>query len=229
MIKVDVSNVISEEEIAKYSDKAASINKMINEKTGAGNDFLGWVDWPNNYDKEELERLIKDAKYVRENFDVLVVAGIGGSYLGARSALDALKGIKGVDKPEIIFTDALANIITVRNEDKCLIYNKPILNEALTWRQMVKWFEEKYGITANAEKIYIDRLRESFGIASPPEITFFDVYLEWMHEMGDDVPALIPQVYVYYDPLTKNEREWKKIFEHQIFDFFMLFHVRVIL
>ena len=103
MIKVDVSNVISEEEIAKYSDKAASINKMINEKTGAGNDFLGWVDWPNNYDKEELERLIKDAKYVRENFDVLVVAGIGGSYLGARSALDALKGIKGVDKPEIIF------------------------------------------------------------------------------------------------------------------------------
>ena len=103
MIKVDVSNVISEEEIAKYSDKAASINKMIDEKTGAGNDFLGWVDWPNNYDKEELERLIKDAKYVRENFDVLVVAGIGGSYLGARSALDALKGIKGVDKPEIIF------------------------------------------------------------------------------------------------------------------------------
>ena len=103
MIKVDVSNVISEEEIAKYSDKAASINKMIDEKTGAGNDFLGWVDWPNNYDKEELEKLIKDAKYVRENFDVLVVAGIGGSYLGARSALDALKGIKGVDKPEIIF------------------------------------------------------------------------------------------------------------------------------
>ena len=103
MIKVDVSNVISEEEIAKYSDKAASINKMINEKTGAGNDFLGWVDWPSNYDKEELERLIKDAKYVRENFDVLVVAGIGGSYLGARSAIDALKGIKGVDKPEIIF------------------------------------------------------------------------------------------------------------------------------
>lgn len=103
MIKVDVSNVINEEEIAKYSDKVASINKMINEKTGAGNDFLGWVDWPNNYDKEELERLINDAKYVRENFDVLVVAGIGGSYLGARSALDALKGIKGVDKPEIIF------------------------------------------------------------------------------------------------------------------------------
>ena len=78
MIKVDVSNVISEQEIAKYNEKVATINKMIDEKTGAGNDFLGWVDWPENYDREELERLLKDAKYVRENFDVLVVAGIGG-------------------------------------------------------------------------------------------------------------------------------------------------------
>ena len=103
MIKVDVSNVISESEIAKYSDKVKVINKMIDEKTGAGNDFLGWVDWPEEYDKEELERLLKDAKFVRENFDVLVVAGIGGSYLGAKSALDALKGIKGTEKPEIIF------------------------------------------------------------------------------------------------------------------------------
>ena len=103
MIKVDVSNVISESEIAKYSDKVKVINKMIDEKTGAGNDFLGWVDWPEEYDKEELERLLKDAKFVRDNFDVLVVAGIGGSYLGAKSALDALKGIKGTEKPEIIF------------------------------------------------------------------------------------------------------------------------------
>ena len=103
MIKVDVSNVISEEEIAKYSSRAKEINEMIVNKTGAGNDFLGWVDWPTNYDKEEIERLLVDAKYVRENFDVLVVAGIGGSYLGAKSALDALKGLKNTEKPEIIF------------------------------------------------------------------------------------------------------------------------------
>ena len=71
MIKVDVSNVISEAELAKYQDKVNQINEMINKKTGAGNDFLGWVDWPENYDREELERLLKDAKYVRENFYVL--------------------------------------------------------------------------------------------------------------------------------------------------------------
>ena len=103
MIKVDVSNVVSEQEIAKYQDRVTKINKMINDKSGAGNDFLGWVDWPENYDKEELERLLKDAKYVRDNFEVLVVAGIGGSYLGAKCAIDALKGVKSPDKPEIIF------------------------------------------------------------------------------------------------------------------------------
>ena len=103
MIKVDVSNVISEQEIAKYQSSVTRINKMIDDRSGAGNDFLGWTTWPKDYDKEELERLLKDAEYVRNNFDVLVVAGIGGSYLGAKCALDALKGVKGVDKPEIIF------------------------------------------------------------------------------------------------------------------------------
>lgn len=103
MIKVDVSNVISEEEIKKYQASVSKINKMIDEKTGPGNDYVGWVDWPVNYDKEELERLLVDAAYVRDNFDVLVVCGIGGSYLGARCALDALKGVKSNDKLEVIF------------------------------------------------------------------------------------------------------------------------------
>ena len=67
------------------------------------NDFLGWVDWPVNYDKEEVQRIKKDAQYVREHFDILVVCGIGGSYLGARAALDALNGLKSNDKLEIIF------------------------------------------------------------------------------------------------------------------------------
>ena len=93
MIKVDVSNVIKEEEIKKYQASVTRINKMIDDRSGLGNDFLGWTTWPKDYNKEELERLLKDAEYVRNNFDVLVVAGIGGSYLGAKCALDALKGL----------------------------------------------------------------------------------------------------------------------------------------
>ena len=103
MINVNVTNVISEQEIKKYQAKVTQINKMIDEKTGAGNDFLGWVDWPVDYDKEEFARLLKDAQYVRDNFEVLVVCGIGGSYLGAKCALDALKGLKSDDKLEVIF------------------------------------------------------------------------------------------------------------------------------
>ena len=103
MIKLELNKVMTEEVVKSYKDDVARINKMIDEKTGAGNDFLGWVDWPVNYDKEELERIIKDAQYVRDNFDILVVCGIGGSYLGARAALEALNGLKSDDKLEVIF------------------------------------------------------------------------------------------------------------------------------
>ena len=102
-MQLQLNKQITEKDILSYKDKVSSINKMIDEKTGAGNDFLGWVDWPKDYDKDELKRIIEDAKYVRDNFDTLVVCGIGGSYLGAKCALDSLKGLKGDDKLEIIF------------------------------------------------------------------------------------------------------------------------------
>ena len=102
-MELRLNKLINEQIISSYKEDVKRINKMIDDKSGAGNDFLGWVDWPVNFDKEELERIKKDAKYVRENFDILVVCGIGGSYLGAKSAIDALKGLKSNDKLEIIF------------------------------------------------------------------------------------------------------------------------------
>ena len=102
-MKLQLNNTIKEEELLAYQKDVERINEMINKKTGPGNDYLGWADWPINYDKEELERIIKDAKYVRDNFDILVVCGIGGSYLGSRAALEALNGLKSDDKLEIIF------------------------------------------------------------------------------------------------------------------------------
>ena len=103
MLDLRLNKLINEEILARYEKQVAQINEMIMNKSGAGNDFLGWVDWPVNYDKEELARIIKDAQYVRDNFDILVVCGIGGSYLGARCALEALNGLKSDDKLEIIF------------------------------------------------------------------------------------------------------------------------------
>ena len=103
MLDLRLNKLIDEKVLNSYQDQVNKINQMIMNKSGAGNDFLGWVDWPVNYDKEELERIKKDAQYVRDNFDILVVCGIGGSYLGARCALEALNGLKSDDKLEIIF------------------------------------------------------------------------------------------------------------------------------
>lgn len=103
MIKLDLSNVIEKIPFAEYEQKVSKINKMIDEKTGAGNDFLGWTTWPTDYDKEEFARIKKAAQEIRENYDVLVVAGIGGSYLGARCAIEALRGLYPTDKLEIIY------------------------------------------------------------------------------------------------------------------------------
>lgn len=103
MIKTDLSHLQLKETVESYAEKVKSINKMIDEKTGEGNDFLGWADYPYTYDKEEFARIKKDAEYIRNNFDILVVCGIGGSYLGARAAIDALNGIHPTNKVEIIY------------------------------------------------------------------------------------------------------------------------------
>lgn len=103
MINIDLSNAIKEKDILSYQKKVNLINKMIIDKTGEGNDFLGWVDWPTNYPKDEVSNIIRVAHKIRKNYDVLLVIGIGGSYLGARSAIEALKGLRYKDDIEIIF------------------------------------------------------------------------------------------------------------------------------
>lgn len=103
MLKVKLENALEKEKLEQYKDRVKSINHAINEKTMPGNDYLGWANYPAIYDKDEFEQIKKDAKWIRDNFDVLVVCGIGGSYLGARSAIEALKGLKNNDKIEVIF------------------------------------------------------------------------------------------------------------------------------
>lgn len=93
IIETNLDHLVNKVDLSAYEEKVRSIDKMIVEKTGEGNDYLGWVDYPVNYDKAELELIKKTAKYVRENYDILVVCGIGGSYLGARAAIEAINGV----------------------------------------------------------------------------------------------------------------------------------------
>jgi glucose-6-phosphate isomerase len=103
VIETKTDYLVDKVDFASYQEKVNAINEMIEKKTGLGNDFVGWVDWPINYDKKELEAIIKEAAYIRENYDVLVVCGIGGSYLGARAAIEAINGTLPNQKMQIVW------------------------------------------------------------------------------------------------------------------------------
>ncbi|MEG0367318.1 MAG: glucose-6-phosphate isomerase, partial [Coprobacillus sp.] len=103
MIKVDLSQAKLAESMDSYKEKVASIHDMIHNKTGLGNDFLGWVDLPVNYDKEEVKNINAKVNELKNEIDVLLVCGIGGSYLGARAAIEALNGLFPTHKVEIIY------------------------------------------------------------------------------------------------------------------------------
>ena len=102
MLRVDLTHTGIEQEIKQYTEKVKELHKVIHEKTGAGNDFLGWVDWPKEYDYEEVNAIIEASKKINEECDTLVVCGIGGSYLGAASAIEMLNGLFSDSKVKII-------------------------------------------------------------------------------------------------------------------------------
>ncbi len=91
MIKLNYENSsIEENMILKYSDKVSEIHAKMNEKADDEKEFLGWLNLPTDYDKEEFARIKKAANKIQNDSDVLVVIGIGGSYLGARAVIDSL-------------------------------------------------------------------------------------------------------------------------------------------
>ena len=86
-----VSNVIRADEMTSMKKLVLDAKEVLVSKSGAGNDFLGWIDLPVDYDKEEFDRIKKAAAKIQSDSDVLVVIGIGGSYLGARAAIEFLR------------------------------------------------------------------------------------------------------------------------------------------
>lgn len=85
-----IKTIVSDDDIKAMAPKAVAALKTLHNKTGEGSDFLGWATLPTDYDKEEFERIKKSAEFIKENADVLIVIGIGGSYLGARAVIECL-------------------------------------------------------------------------------------------------------------------------------------------
>ena len=163
MVKVDLSHALLEEDVLSYQNEVSRIHRMIHDKTGKGNDYLGWVDWANTYDKEEYARIKVAAKKIQENSNVLLVVGIGGSYLGARAAIDMIQGPYAKQDLEVIYvgnTFSSTAIVRVLEyiQDKEVSVNVisksgTTTETALAFRLIRQFMEEKYGEEA-ASRIY---------------------------------------------------------------------------
>ncbi len=165
------SSFISKYELDAMKDCVKAIHNMIHNKTGLGNEFLGWVDLPKNYDKEEFERIQKSAKKIQSDSDVLLVIGIGGSYLGARAAIEMIghsfkNNLTKEDRkaPEIYFVGQ--NISSTYMSDLLdVIKNKDVsinvisksgttTEPAIAFRIFKDYLEKKYGKEEAKNRIY---------------------------------------------------------------------------
>ena len=164
-----VKGFIEQREIDNLKPIMNVVNDVLVSKTGAGNDFLGWLDLPVDYDKEEFDRVKKAAKKIQSDSDVLVVIGIGGSYLGARAAIEFVKGqmyngIREENIPEIYFAGSnisssyindIVKIIGKRDFSVNIISKSGTTTEpAIAFRIFKKMLEEKYGKEGAKDRIY---------------------------------------------------------------------------
>ena len=165
------SSFIQEHEMEYMSELAAQAKDKLVAKTGAGNDFLGWIDLPVDYDKEEFARIQKAAEQIRSDSEVLLVIGIGGSYLGARAAIDFLGHSfanvvsKEVRKsPEIYYVGNsisstylkdLIDVVGDRDFSVNMISKSGTTTEpAIAFRVFKEILENKYGKEGAAKRIY---------------------------------------------------------------------------
>jgi len=164
-------NFFNENELKQIKPYVELANEVLTSKTGAGNDFLGWVDLPENYDKDEFDRIKKAAEKIKNDSEVLIVIGIGGSYLGAKAAIEFLShsfyNNLPKDKrktPEIYFAGTnmsgvylqhLIEVVGDRDFSVNVISKSGTTTEpAIAFRVFKKMLEEKYGKEEAAKRIY---------------------------------------------------------------------------
>jgi hypothetical protein len=164
-------NFFNEDELKQIKPYVELANEVLTSKTGAGNDFLGWIDLPETYDKDEFARIKKAAEKIKNDSEVLVVIGIGGSYLGAKAAIEFLShsfyNNLPKDKrktPEIYFAGTnmsgvylqhLIDVVGDRDFSVNVISKSGTTTEpAIAFRVFKKMLEEKYGKEEAAKRIY---------------------------------------------------------------------------
>ena len=163
-----IAGFVSAEEISAIAPEIAASHKTLHDKSGLGKDFLGWLTLPTDYDKDEFARIKAAAEKIKKNSDVFIVIGIGGSYLGARAAIEFLKSpnynLLCKDTPQILFTGNSISS-TALNEVIELCKGKDIsvnmisksgttTEPAIAFRVLRGILEEKYGKEGARERIF---------------------------------------------------------------------------
>jgi len=193
-ILVDYSStLIRNDELEVFKEFVKLSHKMLHEKTGKGNDFLGWVDYPISYSREEFKRVRKTSEYIRENCDALVVIGIGGSYLGAKAVIEVLSHSfhnildKGKRKsPEIYFAGNnisgkyLKDLFEVlEGKDICVnVISKSgtTTEPAIAFRFFKKYMEEKYGKEEAKKRIFATTDKEKGALKKLADIEGYEKF-----------------------------------------------------
>jgi len=172
-LSLDYSNIVDkyvdETELENIQAQVTLADKELREGTGAGSDFLGWIDLPENYDQEEYARIKKASEKIQENSEVLVVIGIGGSYLGARAAIDFLSHSfadqLNDDSTQVVYagnnisSTYLADLVeVVKDKDfsvNVISKSGTTTEPAIAFRVFQELLTEKYGEEALKDRIFV--------------------------------------------------------------------------
>ena len=162
------SPFIGSDELKGIAPAVKAAHEVLETRTGLGNDFLGWVDLPANYDKDEFDRVKAAAKRIISDSDILIVIGIGGSYLGARAAIEFIKSPlynnMKKDTPDIYFAgnsisgSQLSDLLKICEGKKVSVNviskSGTTTEPAIAFRVFRKWLEENYGVEEARKRIY---------------------------------------------------------------------------
>ena len=177
-LKIDFEKVgIENKEIMKYKDRVEKIHKNLHERTSKEDDFVGWLELPTNYDKKEFKRIQSAAKRINKDSDILLVIGIGGSYLGARAVIEALSSsfynmqtLKQRKHTLVLFAgnnlspnyiNDLIEVIGDKDFSINVISKSGTTTEpAIAFRIFREILENKYGIDEARSRIYVTTDKE---------------------------------------------------------------------
>ncbi len=162
------SSFIGADELKGIEPAVKAAHDVLDSRSGLGNDFLGWVDLPVNYDKDEFERVKAAAERIISDSDILIVIGIGGSYLGARAAIEFIKSplYNNMSKntPDIYFAgnsisgSQLSDLLKICEGKKVSVNviskSGTTTEPAIAFRVFRKWLEENYGVEEARKRIY---------------------------------------------------------------------------